>query len=62
MKPLTYKQLKRATEVVRTHKKFADRPSGTDLELSRALVYMQGEKINEPRDPREVLTEIGYNF
>lgn len=62
MKPLTYRQLKRAFEVVRTSKKFADRPSGTDLQLSRALTYMMGHKTNEPRDPREVLIEIGYKF
>jgi len=62
MKNLTLKTLTEAIETITTSKRFENRPAGTDLELLRALNYMNGQKINEPRDPREVLAGIGYKF
>lgn len=64
MNGLTLKELRKAATVVGTSKRFKSRPAGTDQQLQRAIVYMSSSKarINEPRDPREVLREIGYKF
>lgn len=62
MNPLTLEMLRNAVKIVTIAKRFKDRPAGLDLELQRALAYLNGEKINQPRDPREVLAELGFKL
>lgn len=62
MKSLTLTQLREATEALGADPKFKNPPTGTNQALQRAIAYMLGQIDNEPRDPREVLTEIGYKW
>lgn len=65
MKNLTLTQLRKAVKVVGTSDKFRNPPTGTKQALLRAVTYMtDGRRLGlpEPRDPREVLTAIGYEW
>lgn len=60
MNGLTLKELKSILNKLRKQNKIQPK-NNAGLELSRAIAYMQGSIKNEPRDPREVLAELGVN-
>lgn len=67
MKALTLKQLRKAINVVKTAKKFANLKDGYQriviLRLTDAENYMANPLYDmEPMDPRKVLTDIGYRW
>lgn len=62
MKSLTLTQLREATETTGTDPKFRSQPTGTNQALQRAIAYMLGQIDQEPRDPREILVELGYEW
>lgn len=65
MKDLTLIQLREAIEAVMSSKKFRGIHASKVVELERASYYMQGlldETDLQPVDPREILTEIGYEW
>lgn len=62
MNSLTLAQLRKATEVVGTSDRFKNQPTGTNQALQRAIAFMLGQIDQEPQDPRDVLTKIGYRW
>jgi len=69
VKNLTLKQLREAIHTVKTSKKFARHADKVGTELDFTEAFLLGEKLIAkdgrevmPRDPREVLTEIGYKW
>ena len=62
MKNLTLKQLREAIHVIKTSERFK-RSLVALLQLQAAENVLLGLEVDEmPRDPRVVLTEIGYKF
>lgn len=65
MNGMTLEALRNAMMVILTAKRFKTHPKKNDVlrELSIAKVYMTGEDRSvTPRDPREVLAEIGFKL
>lgn len=61
MKPLTLTQLRKAIYTIKTVKQFSGF-RGALAELINAEAFLLGVEDDMPRDPRAVLTEIGYKF
>jgi len=62
VKNLTLKQLREAMHVIKTSERFK-RSLVALLQLQAAENVLLGLEVDEmPRDPRVVLTEIGYKF